>query len=691
MRLSDLLVLVGVCALLVSVIRAGKAKPAFRPVPEGVVARTGFDPNGGIVEDRELQPEDQWQQGGVVDTRRGSQFRLQSVPIRAVAMGPGFWRPRMEANAKEGMPTFLRLMEEHGVVDNFRRLSGRKQVEFRDASYGSESDLYKWLEGVSWALQSQDLPELRQTVAAIIDDIAAAQGEDGRLFLNTCPDELYCAGHLVQAAIAYYRATGQDSLLQVACRLADYICQEFGPGKIEAAPGHPEVEMALIELYRTTGRTRYWDLAAFFLGQSQYLNNRIVVGHAVRSGYLCCGGADYYAETGDEQMWANLQSLWQDLVGGKIYITGGMGARGESFGERYELPNAWADTTGTRPSQHGGRWGYFPGPRAHYNELTWAYAESCAQIAHAMWAWRMLLLTGEAQYADVMETILYNGFLSGVSLDGSKYFYGNPLASDGGYQRQSWFPCNCCPPNIHRTLAAVPGYLFSTSRQGLWVHLYDTCQATLPVPDGPRVTLKMDTKYPGEGEIEIALDLQQPAQFTLFLRIPGWAAGAAAAVNDEPLSAAIEPGNYLKLTRRWRPGDTVRLQLPMPVRIMESHPRVAENRGCVALQRGPLVYCFESVDNPDTVLADLALVFETPDPEGGFRPEWQPDLLGGVTVLRRRALPVCYAPENSPLYHPLGTRPTMRRDKVLVTAIPYYAWANRADSAMRVWMPVAGE
>lgn len=621
-----------------------------------------------------LEREENWRTAGVIDTRHGHHFRLQSVPIRAVKMGEGFWQPRMALNANQSMPTFLRAMEERGVVDNFRRLSGRKQVEFRAGSFGSESDLYKWLEGACFVLQSQDLPELDQTVGDVIDDIAAAQGEDGYLYLNTLgiyqgderfedlerSHELYCAGHLMQAAVARYRATGQDALLRVACRFADYLVQEFGPGKRTTTDGHPEIEMGLIELYRTTGEQRYLHLAGFFLGQPQSFGalppiaqRPALVGHAVRSGYICCGGADYYAETGDEQMLRRLLHLWKDLVNGKIYITGGVGSRyaGEAFGEPYELPSARA------------------------------YAETCAAIAHAMWAWRMLLLTGEAQYADVMETILYNGFLVGVSLDGTKYFYMNPLACDSGYQRQPWFGCNCCPPNIHRTLGALPGYMFSTSAEGIWVHLYDACEAEFSISDGLGVGLEISTRYPWEGTIQITVRPQQPAEFTVFLRIPGWAEEPSASLNGEPVAKAVEPASYLAIKRQWKSGDIVYLKLPMSVQFMESHPRVAENRGCMALQRGPLVYCFESLDNPHVVVPDLAL-----DVTDKFEAEWQPDLLGGVTVIRGQGLTTDPEQEHGPLYRPLGTGPAMRRHQVQVTAIPYYAWANRGDSAMHVWV-----
>ncbi len=380
---------------------------------------------------------------GIIDSSSSPNFRLQAVPVPAVRLREGFWRSLQRGNVERGIPRLLSLLEEHGGIDNFRRLAG-KRVE-RKGPLFTDSDVYKWIEAVAFALQNEPLPELEAAADGIIADIAAAQEPDG--YPNTYfiedrkaeryqhleySHEMYCAGHLMQAAVAYHRATGKNALLKVACKLADHLDREFGPGKRETNDGHPEVELALVELYRETGEKRYLDLAGALLSRPQSLQGlapiaerESLVGHCVRSAYICAGGADLAAETDAAGMMDNLRKLWQDLIGGKIYVTGGVGARyeGEAFGQPYELPNARA------------------------------YAETCAQIGHFMWAWRMLMLSGECGYADWMETILYNGFRSGVSLAGDEYFYMNPLSYDGGYQRSAWHGCTCCPPNDQRMLA----------------------------------------------------------------------------------------------------------------------------------------------------------------------------------------------------------------------------------------------
>lgn len=608
---------------------------------------------------------------GIIDTSHSPNFRLRTVPVPAIRLQEGFWSALQRGSAEQGIPRLLGLLEEHGGIDNFRRLAG-KPVE-RKGPLFTDSDVYKWIEAVGFALQNDPDPALEATTDAIIADIAAVQEADG--YLNTYfvegrqaerytylehSHEMYCAGHLMQGAISYYRATGKDALLQVACKLADHLDREFGPGKCETNDGHPEIELALVELYRETGEKRYLDLALALTSRPQSLygfapiaQREELVGHCVRSAYICCGGADLAAELDLPEMLPNLEKLWNDLIAGKIYITGGVGARyeGEAFGEPYELPNSRA------------------------------YAETCAQIGHFMWAWRMLLLTGDCRYADGMEWILYNGLRSGVSLAGDEYFYMNPLAYDRPYQRSAWHGCTCCPPNVQRVLAQLTGYFMNVAPGEVWIHLYDACTADLTLPEGPQVKLTVDTRYPWEETVTISLEVAQPCEFALKLRIPDWASGAVAMLNGTHMATG-EPGKYLTLKRTWKTGDTVTLSFPMPLRAVSCNPRVAENREAVALRRGPLVYCVESTDH-DADLADLAV----PLVEGGLPADWQAvwrgDRLGGVVTLEG---PGCVATASAaqPLYHngafATGCTPTP------LTAIPYYAWANRGVSAVRVWL-----
>lgn len=591
--------------------------------------------------------------------------RLNFVPISAVSMRDGFWKTRMDLNHQHGIPRLLRHLEDHGVVDNFMIVSGRKDVE-RKGPYFTDSDLYKWMEGAAFDLQTYDEPQTRADLDRIIDEVVAAQGDDG--YLNTffqgelfdqrfrnlpVEHELYCAGHLFQAAVAHYRATGSDKLLTAACRFADYLSSVFGYDKKQGAAGHPEIEMALVELYRTTGEKRYLELAEYLMTQLHFRTMPALGGHAVRALYTCCGGADYYAESGDAEFKASIERLWNDLISGKMYITGGVGSRyaGEAIGEPYELPNLRA------------------------------YAETCAAIANAMFNYRMLAVYADARFADVMERALYNGVISGVSLDGVAYFYTNPLANNGSHQRQEWWGCTCCPTNMVRTLASIPGYIYSTSGDGVWVHLYDNSRVDYKLADGARFGLEQTTDYPWEGNVDFALDLPEPKEFTLRLRIPDWCDSGAAAVNGEEVPDAIRPASYLAIRRTWKPGDRVHLHLGMPVTLQECDPRVRENMGSVAVQRGPMVYCAESPDNPGVSILDLELA------SGDFTPTFEEDKLGGVVTLKGSGLTADVTAPRGPLYRQVGAVEPVRLAPTPVTLIPYYAWANRGPASMTVWMP----
>jgi hypothetical protein len=600
----------------------------------------------------------------------------------------------MEANRKASIPHLLRLLEEHGVVDNFRRLHG-KRVERRGPLF-TDSDLYKWMEAAAWTLQSEPDAELRALLEGVIDDVLPAQGADG--YLNTwfvdersgqrftrllSDHELYCAGHLFQAAVAHHRATGETRLLEAARRCADYLCERFGPHGIQEADGHPEVELALVELYRETEERRYLELAGFCLRRQGFLELTAMEGHAVRAGYFCCGAADYYAETGEPGFLASLERQWRSLVETRLYITGGMGGRytGESLGAPYELPNERA------------------------------YAETCAALANVCWNWRMLALGGEARFADLMERALYNGFLSGVSLSGTEYFYVNPLACSGRPEGDPWYPwarrgpaqrsewhgCTCCPPNVQRMLASLPGYVYSTGRDGVWVHLYDNSTLRWHLEDDTPFELAQRTRYPWDGRVEIRFALERPGasareatvahprSTALFLRIPSWCPSAAARVNGQPVGAPT-PGSYLEIRREWQPGDRVELDLAMPPTLMACDPRVPENRGSVALQRGPLVYCLEAIDHPGADVYDVRLKIAADGTPAGATEEHRADLLGGVTVMRMEGAAPADSARQGRLYCPVRERSPVSLRDIAVTAIPYYAWANRGPSRMTVWI-----
>lgn len=587
---------------------------------------------------------------------------LKSVPIGAVRLRDGFWKTKMDRNHDLGLPDLLKNLREHGVIDNFRLVSGRMSGE-RQGPYFSDSDLYKWMEGAAWDLQTYNDPKRKAELDEIIDDVVAAQGADG--YINTffqgdlakerftklgSHHELYCAGHLFQAGIAHYRVTGDDKLLSACIRFADYLTREFGPGKIEQPDGHPEIEMALVELYRTTGENKYLDLAGFFLGKLNFPEMQQLGGHAVRAMYTCCGGADYQAEAGDAAYAASSERLWQDLMDGKYYVTGGVGARyqQEAIGFAYELPNLHA------------------------------YSETCAAIAHAMWEYRLLNIYADGKFADEMERAFYNGVISGVSLRGDEYFYVNPLASTGTHSRRAWYGCTCCPTNMVRTLAMIPGYMYSVSEDGIWVHLFDNSIVDYKLPDGTAFTLEQSAGYPWSGDISLKLGLSEPHRFKLRVRIPGWCERASLSVNDED-AGSVQPGSYAVIDRGWNDGDTVKLVLDMPVTLVECDPRVRENYRCAAITRGPLVYCAESVDNPDISVLETCLT------SAGFSTEPLSSLEGAVAV-RTEALAAETSAIGGRLYRKAG-RTSYRKSPL--TLVPYFLWCNRGKSQMTVWMPVS--
>ncbi len=636
------------------------------------------------------QTDDSWRSQGILYLDHSPSAKLHDLPVSAVKMQAGFWADRMRVNAERSVPTMLQELEDHGIVNNFRRLSGRSTQATHQGPVYTDSDLYKWIEAAAFVLQSGDRPQLRATLLAtidrLIDDILAAQEPSG--YLNTYyqgdkaalrftemhrSHELYCLGHLLQAAIAYYRATGDRKLLDGGIKFVNYLIANFGPGKRPLLTGHPELEMALVELYRTTGNRADLELAGYLLSgvererlklsdsQVTYMfsgkpftSRTEVEGHAVRAMYASSGATDYYLETGDPAYWKTLNRLWDDLTSSKMYITGGVGSRasGEAFGVSYELPNQQA------------------------------YGESCAAIANLMFNWRMLMATAESRYADVMERALYNGINSGMSLDGTTYCYRNPLESTGEKIRNPWYETTCCPPNLERTFAALPGYMYAVNEKGIYANLYHASDMSWHLPGGEALQIVERTEYPWQGAIHFTVNPARTLETSVFLRIPGWSTGTTVLVNGKAWSAAPVAGHYLEIHRAWKTGDRIDLNLDMRTRLMTANPLLREDAGRVAVERGPIVYCLESADQPMLPsLFDAVL-------SGGedFQMQYRADLLGGLMELRHTGVVSAKSAASEPLYRELGATSRATRP-VTLTFIPYYAWANRGPLPMEVWVP----
>ena len=631
-----------------------------------------------------------WKDQGVENLARSPHAKLRDIPVRAVTITSGFWAQRREINVTRSIPTMRDLLEANGRMNNFLRLTGKSSAAQSGPVY-SDSDVYKWTEAVGFVLQSGDRPDLRASADKIIDEVVAVQEpngylntyyQDDRKSLRMLPQtqttghELYNIGHMLQGAIAYYRATGDRRLLDAGIRFVnDFLIPNYGPApKKPIVSGHPEIEMGLIELYRITGDKGQLDLAGYILGGDKRIElpeRRTIYmfsgtpftartkmeGHAVRAMYACCGATDYYMETGDPVYLQTLNTLWNDMTTTKMYVTGGVGSRadGEAFGDAYELPNFRA------------------------------YGESCAAIGNIMWSWRMLAVTGEARFTDVIERALYNGINSGMSLDGTLYCYRNPLAFDpstGDKIRNTWYDTTCCPPNLERTFGSLPGYFYSTSADGIYVHLYDNSELNWRLENGVGLKVTQKTNYPWDGNVEITVTPAEASDFTFYLRVPGWADYAEVTVNAKAISGA-KPGEYLPIHRRWSPGDVIKLTIEVMPQVIEANPRVADDTGRIAIQRGPLIYCLEEIDQPAGVsLSDVA-VNPGRHPADQFQTEFRSDLLGGTVVLHHKGAVYERGSEEKMLYSRYS-RDTRTRN-VPLTFIPYYAWANRQATSMQVW------
>jgi DUF1680 family protein len=610
-----------------------------------------------------------------------ARVRLRPIDARGVAIRDGLLADRQRVNREVTLLRGAEELEAAGTLDNLRIAAGRASGERRGMVF-SDSDVYKWLEAIAWERGREPSAELERLARDTSELVAAAQEPDG--YLNSwCQvvdpgwrwtdlemgHELYCAGHLLQAGVASARTTGDTTLLTVACRFADLIDEVFMKGTEIRTDGHPEVELALVELYRHTGRQSYLKLADTLAARRGYgmfaggrfeldyyqdsepvRNTRSIVGHAVRALYLAAGVTDIYAETGDKALLASMLHQWDDLTAAKTYLTGGIGSRhyGEAIGEPYELP----------PDR--------------------AYCETCAAIASIMWNWRMLLVTGEARFADLFERTLYNGFLAGLSLDGESFFYSNPLQSRGGERRHRWNPIACCPPNVMRLLASLHHYLATVNEAGIQLHQYAASTIRTAVPSAGPVELTVETSYPWSGTVAVDVVSSTDAPWTLSLRIPEWT--RAATLDGEP----VVPGSYAAVTRRWRTGDRVVLEIDVSPRLTAPNPRIDAVRGCLALERGPLVYCVEQPDLPAGVeLADVAIDPATDPSDSGSVSQ-----LGGVPAIAVAGVVRDLDGWRKTEYRDVHALPAPALPSpTRLLAIPYFAWANRDEGGMRVWIP----
>ena len=628
-------------------------------------------------------------------------YPVKPVPFTAVKVSDSFWASRLNTSAKVTIPTCFTRCEETGRIDNFAIAGGLMEGKYRGARY-NDSDLYKVIEGAAYQLSVNPNPELDRYLDDVIAKIAAAQEDDGylstlrtitpELDINKTQDtpqhqldmygkprwarmdhghELYCVGHMYEAAVAHYLATGKRSLLDIAIKNADLIYKTFGAeeGKIRNVPGHEEIELALVKLYRVTGDKKYLDLSKFFLDERGHYNGRTVHkhkesetycqddkpvveqttphGHVVRAVYLYSGMADIAALTGDERYVKAIDAIWNNIVSKRLYLIGSMGVHGylEGFGPDYKLPNLQA------------------------------YNETCATVGTAFLNHRLFLLHKDAKYIDVLERNIYNGVLSGVSLEGNTFFYPNPLASDGKnkkHSRSPWFKTACCPSNIARFMPSVPGYIYAHTGDDLYINLFIGGTAEINMAER-KVKVSQKTDYPWNGKVDISIEPEASGKFSVLVRIPGWTQNrpvpsdlyrymnkntetVTLEVNGESLAINPEKG-YVRIERTWAKGDKITLNMPMPVRRVLSNEKVEDNAGRVALERGPVVYCTEWVDNNGKAL-DIVL-----NDDAALDTEYRKDMLNGVTVIKSKLA-------NGHQF----------------TAIPYYAWAHRGQGEMNVWL-----
>ncbi len=629
---------------------------------------------------------------GIATESRGQAYKhavCKPLPLKAVDIEDTYWKPRIDASREKGTIDYLQKFEKARYIDNFRFVAEQREEKHVGGPNNNEF-VYKLMEAAGYysADLQRDDPKAAKTLADLNALVLKIQRKDG--YLNTFYDnplnkkngklpfqplnrfEFYNFGHFTQAAIAWHRTSGDKKMLAAAVKFADLIDRSFAAPQLlpytrnrDNRPNlkyeHPNHEMAMVELYRQTGDRRYLEFAKHTLDQYGFWDFPEIWGHAVQETLLLCGGADVYLEYGKPAMMVALDRLWNDMRERKMYIIGGVGSsgHGEAYGEAYHLPN---DT---------------------------AYTETCAAISLVMWNHRMLMATGESKYADCMERSLYNGVLSGLSLSGTEYFYPNPLSWSPNKprrsgRRQPFFGCSCCPPNVHRLLGSLQQYIYTQSNEGIQVNLYVSSTMTTDLASGAKVSIQQQSDCPWQGKVELKVDPSAETQFALRMRIPGWVgqsggpdslyrfreqdqkgepAAFSISVNGKPVEVKVDKG-YALIDRTWKPGDVVAVDWPMPVLLATANEKVEANRGRVAIQRGPLVYCAEGIDNSGDVFG-VSLAGKT-----AFKPEHRKDLLGGVTVLGGPAQRKT----------PEGQKPTE------LTLIPYYAWANREPAEMEVWL-----
>ena len=644
---------------------------------------------------------------------------LKEFPLSAVTIDDAFWNARLTTNRTVSLHYQLEQLKTTGRLDNFRKAAGTMSGKFQGRCF-NDSDAYKWIEAASYSLTKYDDPVLAEEMQSIVELVRAAQEPDGYLnsyFTVNEPDkkwtnlgimhELYCAGHLFQAAAAHVQATGTDTLVTVAKRCADHIYDVFGPEGRRGIAGHPEVEVGLIDLYRVTGEERYLKLAVRFVEQrgqpdspiqDEYENLECIagdesskisfrqhferaghycgeycqdhmplrnqteaVGHAVRATYLYAGATDVAALSGDEGLFKALLEIWHNMTGKRMYVTGGIGSawEDESFGPDYDLPNASS------------------------------YAETCAAVGSIMWSHRLSMYKPESKFADSIERTLYNAVLAGVSLTGDRFFYTNPLESDGiahpyahqrrnrfSIERQGWFTTACCPPNVARLFASLEKYIYLQRDSEVWINQFIASTVKAEI-SGQTVTITQNSSCPWDGLATFSISAGRPVTMKVLARVPAWCDHVELELNGEPLALQVENG-YAVVERMWQDNDELTLRLTMPVMVVESHPCVKENRGRIALIRGPLVYCVEQIDNRIPV-GKLAMPVQQ-----AFVTKQENHLLGGIKTIRGRAIDLGSVPGSEELYGPVKQLDADKTEEFV--AIPYYAWANRGRCAMTVWI-----